>query len=79
MKLAETLVELRVMGCQVLKADPEIETFQDVEFRISQTTDLRALIQMLRRNSFYNIRIDTMEEDVFIATRFVYPEDLNFE
>lgn len=79
MKLAELLVELRVMGCQVLSADPEIETFQDVEFRISQTTDLRTLIQMLRRYSFYNIRIDTKDEDVFIATRFVYPEDLNFE
>ena len=75
MKLAELLVELRVMGCQVLSADTEIETFQDVEFRISQTTDLRALIQKLRRYGFYNLRIDTKEEDVFIATRFVYPEE----
>lgn len=75
MKLAELLVELRVMGCQVLSADPEIETFQDVEFRISQTTDLRALIQKLRRYGFYNLRIDTKEEEVFIATRFMYPEE----
>lgn len=73
MKLAESLVELRVMGCQVLSADPEIDSFQDVEFRISKTTDLRALIQKLRRYGFYNLRIDTKEEDVFIATRFVYP------
>ena len=75
MKLAELLVELRVMGCQVLSADPEIETFQDVEFRISQTTDLRALIQKLRRYGFYNLRIDTKEEEVFIATRLMYPEE----
>ncbi len=79
MKLAYFLVELQVMGCQVLSSDPEMEGFQDVEFRISQTTKLRALIQMLRRYGFYNIRIDTKDEDVFIATRFVYPEDLNFE
>ena len=79
MKLAYILVELQVMGCQVLSSNPEIEGFQDVEFRISQTTDLRALIQKLRRYGFYNLRIDTKEEEVFIATRFVYPEDLNFE
>ena len=79
MKLAQILVELRVMGCQILSADPEIETFQDIEFRISQTTDLRDLIKMLRQYGIFNIRIDTKEEDVFIATRFVYPEDLNFE
>lgn len=79
MKLSEILVELRVMGCQILSSDPEIEGFQDIEFRISQTTDLRTLIQMLRRYAFYNIRIDTKDEDVFIATRFVYPEDLNIE
>lgn len=75
MKLAYVLVELQVMGCQVLSSDPETETFQDVEFRISQTTDLRTLIQMLRRYGFYNIRIDTKEEDVFTATRFVYTEE----
>lgn len=77
MKLAYVLVELRVMGCQVLSADPEIETFQDVEFRISPATDLRTVIKMLRKYGFYNIRIDTKDEDVFIATRFVYPEDSN--
>lgn len=78
MKLANFLVELQVMGCQVLSSDPEIETFQDVEFRISQTTDLRALMKMLRQYGFFNIRIDTKDEDVFIATRFVYPEESNF-
>ena len=78
MKLAYFLVELRVMGCQVLSADPEKEAFQDVEFRISQTTDLRALIKMMRQYNFFNIRIDTKEEDVFIATRLVYPEESNF-
>lgn len=75
MKISKMLVELQVLGCQVLSSDPEIYTFQDVEFRISQTTDLRDLIQMLRRYNFYNLRIDTKEEDVFIATRFVYPEE----
>lgn len=78
MKLAYFLVELQVMGCQVLSSDPEIETFQDVEFRISQTTDLHALIKMMRQYGFFNIRIDTKDEDVFIATRFVYPEESNF-
>lgn len=78
MKLAYFLVELQVMGCQVLSSDPEIETFQDVEFRISQTTDLSALIKMMRQYGFFNIRIDTKDEDVFIATRFVYPEESNF-
>lgn len=79
MKISKILVELQVMGCQVLSSDPEIEGFQDVEFRISQTTDLRALIKMMRQYGFFNIRIDTKDEDVFIATRFVYPNDLNFE
>ena len=78
MKISKILVELQVMGCQVLSSDPDIETFQDVEFRISQTTDLRALIKMLRQYGFFNIRIDTKDEDVFIATRFVYPEESNF-
>lgn len=78
MKISKILVELQVMGCQVLSSDTDIETFQDVEFRISQTTDLHALIKMLRQYNFFNIRIDTKDEDVFCATRFVYPEESNY-
>lgn len=75
MNLAEILVELQVMGCQIISSDPDTETFQDVEFRISQTTDLRALIKMLRQYDFFNIQIDTKDEDVFTTTRFVYDEE----
>lgn len=78
MKLSDILVELQVMGCQIISSDPETETFQDVELRIGQTTDLRAIIKIMRKYDFYNIRIDTKDEDVIIATRFVYNDESFF-
>lgn len=78
MKLADILVELQVMGCQIISSDPETETFQDVEFRIGQTTDLRAMIKMLRKYDFFNLQIDTKDEDVIVATRFVYNDESFF-
>lgn len=78
MKLADILVELQVMGCQILSSDTETETFQDVEFHIGQTTDLRAMIKMLRKYNFFNLQIDTKDEDVITATRFVYNDESFF-
>lgn len=75
MNLTDILVYLQVYGCQILRYDEETEAIQEVEFKIGQSTDYYKLIKMLRRNEFYDIRIDPKKEDVIIATRFVYTEE----
>ena len=77
MNLTDILVYLQVYGCQILRYDKETEAIQEVEFKIGQSTDYYKLIKMLRRNEFYDIRIDSKQEDVIIATRFVYTEESN--
>lgn len=75
MNLTDVLVYLQVYGCQILRYDQDTEVIQEVEFRLSQTTDFRKLIKMLRQSDFYDLRINSKEEDVITATRYVYIDD----
>lgn len=75
MNLTDILVYLQVYGCQILRYDTDTEAIQEIEFRLSQTTDYYKLIKLLRRNEFYDIRIDSKKEDVIIATRFVLTKE----
>lgn len=75
MNLTDILVYLQVYGCQILRYDEETEAIQEIEFRLCQSTDYYKLIKLLRRNEFYDIRIDSKKEDVIIATRFVLTKD----
>ena len=75
MNLTDILVYLQVYGCQILRYDTDTEAIQEVEFRIGNSTDFHKLFKMLRRNEFYELRIDSKEDDIIIATRFVYTEE----
>ena len=78
MNLTDILVYLQVYGCQILRYDKETEAIQEVEFRIGNSTDFHKLIKMLQQNKFYELRINSKEDDVIIATRLIYHEDSNF-
>ena len=75
MNLTDILVYLQVYGCQVIRYDDETEAIQEVEFKIGQSTDYCKLINMLRRNKFYDLRLNSEEDGVIIATRFIYTDD----
>lgn len=75
MNLTDILVYLQVYGCQILRYDQDTEAIQEIEFRLCQSTDYYKLIKLLRRNEFYDIRIDSKKEDVIIATRFVLTKE----
>lgn len=72
MNLTDILVYLQVYGCQILRYDTDTEAIQEVEFRIGNSTDFIKLIRMLQKNEFYELRIDSKEDNIIIATRFVY-------
>ena len=75
MNKTDFLVYLQVYGCQILRYDKDTEPIQEVEFKLGQSTDIHKLIKMMRRHGFFNLRIDTMDEDVIIATKYVYNEE----
>ena len=75
MNLTDILVYLQVYGCQILRYDPDTEAIQEIEFKLCQSTDYYKLIKLLRRNEFYDVRIDPKKEDVIIATRFVLNQE----
>lgn len=75
MNLTDILVYLQVYGCQILRYDQDTEAIQEIEFRLCQSTDYYKLIKLLRRNEFYDIRIDSKKEDVITATRFVLTQE----
>lgn len=75
MNLTDILVYLQVYGCQILRYDKDTEAIQEIEFRLCQSSDYYKLIKLLRRNEFYDIRIDSKKEDVITATRFVLTKE----
>lgn len=69
MKEGEIWEALKVQGCQLISIIEVGERFQDVEFRVSSSVDIVALLKTLRQYDFYELRLDSSDADVIVGTR----------